>query len=424
MTDDVVLGLRNVWGKDEAFALSERDRLQHLFVIGKSGVGKSTLLLNLIMQDIHAGRGVGVIDPHGDLCADILARMPRHRIEDVAYFDPSDFEHPVGLNLLAGVAHDRRHLVVSGIVAALKASWPEFFGPRMENILNHALAALLECENVSLLSLQRMLTDEIYRAWVVKQVKDPLVRAFWDREFTAIDKKTRAEYVAPILNKIGALLLAPQMRNVLGQVRNRMDARFMMDGSRIFLANLSKGKLGADKANLLGSLWVTQFHLAAMSRADLHEESRRDFHLYVDECHSFVSDTFISALAECRKYRLSLTLATQYLAQLRPSIRDAVVGNVGSAISFRVGYDDAIALEKMFGATYKASHFTSLSNGEVCAKILSGGTEKEPFTARTHPPPQPSATNRSLKVINRSREKYSTKRSTIEARISKWAKFQ
>lgn len=417
--DFVILGTRDAWGEEEPFALFGPDRRHHLYTIGKSGAGKTTLLRNLILQDIEAGRGVGIIDPHGDLADDLLDHIPRHRIEEVAYFDPSDTDFPIGFNLLGQVAEDKRHLVASGIVSVFKSIWSDFWGPRLEYILYAAVAAILECENVSLLSVQRMLSDAHYRAWIVKQVKDPMVRSFWENEFEGYEKKFLQEAVAPIQNKVGQLLMSPHLRNILGQVRSRIDARFMMDNKRVFIANLSKGKLGADKANLLGALLVTQFQLAAMSRADVPEEERQDFHLYVDEFQSFASDSFIPILSEARKYRLCLTLSHQYMGQLKPEILDAVLGNVGSLVSFRVGHEDAKALEMAFGNTYVASHFSGLSNREVYAKLLTYGQDIEPFMGTTLPPIVRDYGHRET-IIRRSREKYSTPRATIEEKIKRW----
>jgi hypothetical protein len=417
--NNVILGMRDAWGQDAPLLLSPPDRRQHVYVVGKSGTGKTTLLRNLILQDIEAGRGVGVIDPHGDLALDILDHIPRHRIEDVTYFDPSDEAHAVGFNLLARVAPDRRHLVASGVVSAFKGIFPDFFGPRMEYVFYAAVAALLDCQNVSLLGLQRMLSDERYRSWVVRQIKDPVVRHFWQHEFESHDKKTKAEMVSPILNKIGPMLMAPPIRNILGQVQSRIDARFMMDNRRIFVANLAKGKLGADKANLLGSFLVSQFQLGAMSRADTPEESRRDFFLYVDEFHSFVSDAFTAILSEARKYRLCLTLSHQYLRQLKVGILDAVVGNVGSLVAFRVGHEDAEALELAFGRSYPASAFTSLNNREVYAKLLTDGRDVEAIHARTLPPCGTRHGRRDT-IVRRSREKYSRVRHSVERKIGGW----
>ena len=419
MKEHLVLGLREHWGQELPFALSHSDRRHHLYTVGKSGTGKTTLLRNLILQDIEAGRGVGVIDPHGDLANDLLDHIPRFRVEDVAYFDPTDLEHPVGLNLLSHVPEDRRHLVASGIVSALKGIWPDFWGPRLEYILYAALAAVLDCQNVSLLGVQRMLSDPRYRAWVVKQVKDPAVRSFWVNEFEGYDGRFLHEAIAPIQNKVGQLLMSPQLRNILGQVRNRIDARFMMDSGRIFIANLSKGKLGADKANLMGALLVTQFQLAAMARADVPEHERRDFFLYVDEFQSFVSDSFAAILSEARKYRLCLTLSHQYLSQIKPEILDAVLGNVGSIVAFRVGHHDAETLERTFGESHRAAQFTSLSNGEVCAKLLSDGQDLEPFLGKTLPP-YGTRHGRGETIVRRSREKYATRRAMIERKIRRW----
>jgi hypothetical protein len=415
----IVLGVREEWGRETPFVLSPRDRRHHLYAIGKSGTGKTTLLRNLILQDIAAGHGVGVIDPHGDLANDILDHIPSHRIEDVAYFNPADMEFPVGFNLLGCTPLEERHLVASGIVSAFKAIWPDFWGPRLEYILYAAIAALLDCDNVSLLGVQRMLSDARYRAWVVKQIKDPMVRSFWVNEFENYDKKFLHEAIAPIQNKVGQLLMSPHVRNILGQVRSRIDARFMMDNGRIFIADVSKGKLGADKSNLMGAFLVTQFQLAAMSRADVPEAERRDFFLYVDEFQSFASDTFVSILSEARKYRLCLTLSHQYIDQLRPEIRDAVFGNVGSIVAFRVGQRDAEILEREFGGAYPARRFVDLHNHEICIKILNNGEHGDPFVARTLAPWGNRHNNRE-KIVRRSREKYGAPRKIVEDRIRRW----
>jgi len=361
--------LREKWGKDLPFGIAPDDLRQHLYVIGKSGSGKTTLLRNVILHLIESGEGVGLIDPHGDLASDLLDYIPRHRIEDVVYFDPADAEFPVGMNVLK--SSGPRHLVVSGIVSAVKSIWASSWGPRLEYILYAALAALIECTNVSLLGLQRMLADARYRNWVLKQVTDPMVRWFWLHEFENYDRRFLSEAVAPVQNKIGQLLMAPQLRNVLGQVTRAVDARIAMDRGQIFIANLAKGRLGEDKSNLLGALLVSEFHVAAMSRADLPEDDRRDFRLFVDEFQSFATDAFASILSEARKYRLSLTLSHQYTGQIPEEVQRAVFGNVGSLISFRVGQSDAEILEREFGKEFPASQFTQLANHHVLARILS-----------------------------------------------------
>jgi hypothetical protein len=417
--EPILLGIREGWGQEAPFGLPYLDRRQHFYTVGKSGTGKTTLLRNMIVQDIEAGCGVGVIDPHGDLATEILDYIPRHRIEDVVYFNPADLEYPIGLNLLEHVPPDERHLVASGIVSVFRSIWSEFWGPRLEYILYATIAALLDCENVSLLGVQRMLSDKRYRAWVVKQVKDPQVKSFWVNEFENYDDRFLREAVAPIQNKVGQLLMSPHLRNILGQVRSRIDARFMMDNGRIFIADLSKGKLGADKSNLLGALLVTQFQLAAMSRADIREEDRRDFFLYVDEFQSFTSDSFAAVLSEARKYRLCLILSHQYIDQLRPEIRNAVLGNVGSIMAFRVGHADAKLFEDVFGATYTASQLNSLSNYEVCAKLLIIGEDHEPFLGKTLAALGKRYGRRGI-IVRRTREKYSMRRKVVEGKIRKW----
>jgi hypothetical protein len=272
----IILGVRETWGQTQPFVLSPSDRRHHLYAIGKSGTGKTTLLRNLILQDICAGNGVGVIDPHGDLATELLNLIPRHRIEDVVYFNPADMKYPIGFNLLGQTLPDNRHLVASGIVNVFKSVWSHSWGPRMEYILYAAVAALLDCDNVSLLGIQRMLSDAKYRGWVVRQIKDPIVRAFWVEEFEEFSPSLRHEMVAPIQNKVGQLLMSPRLRNILGQIRCRIDARFMMDNGRIFIADVSKGKLGADKANLMGAL------VPALSEFPLSPQHRRHWNLLVN----------------------------------------------------------------------------------------------------------------------------------------------
>jgi hypothetical protein len=415
------LGTRNTWGGEKPFFLEEADRRHHLYCIGKTGTGKTTLLRNLILQDIYAGAGVGVIDPHGDLSHDLLDHIPRNRTDDVVYFNPGDLEHPVGFNLLQNVPPSQRHRIASGIVGAMKNIWHDSWGPRMEYILYAAVAALLDCGNASILGIPRMLVDPRYRRWVVKQVKDPIVRSFWINEFGRYGPRFMQEAVAPIQNKVGQLLMSPPVRNVLGQVKRKIDPRFMMDRGRIFIANLSKGMLGEDKANLLGSLLVTSFELAAMERVDIPESKRRDFFLYIDEFHNFSTESFISILSEARKYRLCLTLSHQYLDQVRPNIRQAVFGNAGSLISFRVGERDAKVLAEEFGNGYDPEQFSSLDNFEVLAKCLSGGRHAVPFSGRTLPPLELPDGRRDV-VLRRSREKYAGRRGDVEEKISRWMK--
>lgn len=297
----VYIGDRHVWGGQQPFGLRRADRRQHLYAIGQTGAGKTSLLRNLLIQDIAAGEGVGLIDPHGDLAHDLLDHIPPWRTDHVVYFNPADHEHPFGLNLLQRVPPARRHLVASGVVGAFKSIWRDSWGPRLEFLLYACVAALLEAEDATVLGIPRLLGDGPYRERVLARVRDPVLRSFWTREYAGWDKRYRSEAAGPVLNKVNQLLMAPPVRNVFGQIRTRFDARFTMDNRRIFIANLAKGLLGEDKASLLGAILLMQFHLAAMGRADVPERDRPDFFLCVDEFTSFSTDSFAFMLSESRK---------------------------------------------------------------------------------------------------------------------------
>ncbi len=415
----IYIGHRSGWGGDSLFGIQAEDARHHTYIIGKTGSGKTTLLRNMIIQHLYHGSGLALLDPHGDLADELLDHFPTSRADDLVYFNPSDLDFPIGLNLLANVPSDDRHLVASGITAALKSIWRDSWGPRMEYILYNALAALLDCRNTSLLGVNRMLTDAEYRAWVIRQVKDPFVRNFWAEEFAGYDPRFVREAIAPIQNKIGQFLMNPPIRNILGQVRTKIDFRFMMDTGRVFIANLSKGKLGADKANLLGSLLTTQFQLAAMSRADTPETERRDFHLFIDEFHNFTTDSFAAILAEARKYRLCLTLSHQYIDQLSPEARQAVFGNTGTMIAFRIGHTDAELLAKEFANTFITGQFVELDRYQIFIRLLENGAPSTPFPAKTLPALDHPHTRRH-KLIQRSRERFATRRVIVEEKLSRW----
>jgi len=318
---NILLGTAKKWGQTFPFELQLPELRNHVYVVGKTGSGKTTILRNMIFQLIFLGQGVGLIDPHGDLAEELLDLVPRWRSDHFVYFNPSDLNYPTSFNLLGNVPREERHLVASGIVGAFKSIWRDSWGPRMEYILYNALTALMECPNTSLLGLNRLLTDEAYRRWVIGQVKDPFIREFWEHEYASYDTRFQREAIAPIQNKIGQFLLNPVIRNILGQVKRKVNIPFLIDNQRLFIANLAKGKLGHDKANLLGSLLVTQFQLAAMRRAGKPEMDRKDFYLFIDEFFNFTTDSFAELLAETRKYRLCLILAHQYVDQIAPAIR-------------------------------------------------------------------------------------------------------
>lgn len=413
------IGEREIWGENHPFGLSPADHRYHIYLIGKTGSGKTTLLRNLIIQHINAGHGVGLIDPHGDLAEELLDHIPPHRADDLVYFHPGDLEYPIGLNLLANVTPDDRHLVASGIVGALKGIWKDSWGPRLEYILYNAIAALLDCPNTSLLGVNRLLTDAAYRRRVVRKIKDPFIKAFWEEEYESYDARFQREAIAPIQNKLGQFLLNPVVRNILGQVRCKVSIPFMMDTGRLFIANLSKGRLGADKANLLGSFLTTQFQLAAMARVNQPEQERRDFFLFIDEFQNFTTDAFATILAEARKYRLCLALSHQYIDQLSLPIRHAVLGNVGTLISFRVGNTDAEVLAREFGETFIPKNFVDLDRYEVLTKLMQNGANLDPFRARTLAPLENNS-GRKEKLIARSREKYASQRKKVEQKLDHW----
>lgn len=413
------IGEREVWGRYQPFGLTQKDRAQHVYCLGKSGTGKTTLLRNLIIQDIEAGRGVAVIDVHGDLASEVLDFIPPNRIDDVVYFNPSDENFPIGLNPFAGVPVNRRHAVASNIVGAFQGIWRKSWGPRTGYVLYAAVATLLECPDTTLLGLQRIFTDSSYRDRVLRHVKDPMLNAFWTDEFARWDARLRNEILAPIQNKIGVLLMSPIMRNVLGQVRRKIDFRFMMDDSRIFIANLNKGALGEDKSHLLGSLIMSELQHAALGRGDMPASRRTPFCAYVDEFQSIRTDSFATILSEARKYGLSLVLSHQFASQLEEEIGDAVFGNVGTIVVFRVGSTDAERLADEFGNAYPSGHYSSLPNYHVCVKLLRNGQVLEPFQGRTF-----SSAGRkhgkATTIMQRSREKYAARKEQIEYKHSKW----
>ncbi len=349
-------------GGGVAFTRDERQR--HIWIVGKSGSGKSTLLFNLAMGDIYAGEGVAVIDPHGDLAEDILDAVPRSRINDVCYLDAGETEYPVGFNPATKIAPARRALAASGIVAAFKHLWSDSWGPRLEHFLYHGVAALISREHATLIDLARLYTDDRFRDRVVAHVTDPETRRFWQEEFPSYTKSLRSEAIAPVLNKVGQIAASPNLRLILGQVAPRFDLSFTMQNRRILIANLAKGTVGEQAANLLGSLLVSHLQLIAMERGTLPPQERVPFSVHVDEFQTFSSDAFASLLSEARKFAVHFALANQYTDQLSNAVRSAVIGNAGTLIVFRVGSRDAELL---------APEFRPMDPGALA--------DQEPFTA-------------------------------------------
>jgi hypothetical protein len=422
-----VLGEAVFRGARTKFGIKTDDRRRHIYVIGKTGMGKSTLLENMLFSDIQAGRGIGLIDPHGDLVEAVLKFVPKERSNDVILFDPADKDFPISFNILECKEADQRPLVASGIMSVFTKLWPDVWSGRMEHILRNTLLALLETEGSSMLGIMRLFSDDAYRAKVVSRLSDPLVRSFWEDEFATWSEKYRTEAIAAIQNKVGQLLSTPLIRNIVGQVTSTVDIRHAMDTGKIVLVNLSKGKLGEDTSAFIGSMLVTKFQLEAMSRADVAEKDRRDFFLYVDEFQNFATESFATILSEARKYRLSLTMANQYVAQLligdkSTKLQDAVFGNVGTIVSFQIGADDAEPMSKQFEEMVVEKDILSLPRYHAYMRLMIDGIPSKPFSVSTLPPPASSQDQKRIEIIRRlSRERYSEKRAIVEDKIKRWA---
>ncbi len=417
---DVHFGSREIWGSRIPFGLNDVDRRQHVLILGQSGTGKSTLARNILAQDITAGRGCAVIDPHGDLAAELLDCVPPNRRDDVVLLDVSDTDWPVGFNPFYRVSIDERPLVARNFVASLKHIWADSWGPRLEYILFNTIAAILDAPDElrpSITSIPLVLVHTDYRHKVLRSVTDPRVRSFFIDEFDTWGERQLTESLGPVQNKIGQLLANPFLRNILGQWKPAIDPARIIANQQIFIVNLAKGQIGEADANLLGSLLFSAFQQAAMRRSALPERERTTFHFLIDEFHNLTTDAFASALSELRKYGLAIYAAAQYLDQVSDDVRAALFGNVGSIIAFRVSADDADHLAHEIG-DFPVDTFRDLARGEVCARLLRDGQPTQAFLGSTSLPPPPSF-NRTAQIVRYCHQRYAKPRAVVENNIAR-----
>ena len=415
------IGMTNFRGGNRQFGIKRSDRGRHSYVVGQTGTGKSFMLLLMTLSDIYHNHGFAVIDPHGDFATDVLRYIPESRVKDVVYFNPSDTDFPIAFNPLEVTDPSLKNHISSEVVGALKRMFGYSWGPRLEYILRYTILALLDYPKATLLGITRMLTEKEYRNDVISKIEDPVVKNFWVNEFASWNDKFASEAVAPILNKVGAFTANPLIRNIIGQPESAFNVRKMMDEGKILIVNLSRGQVGEDNAATLGALMVTKIQLAAMSRADIaHIEDRRPFQLYVDEFQNFATDSFAVILSEARKYGLNLSIANQYIAQMPQEVRDAVFGNVGTIISFRVSADDSPYLAKYFAPTFEGDDLIKLKNQHFVISMSIDGEKVPAFSASSLRVP-PSENNFIPEIIENSRAHYSSSRAEIEAQIRSWA---
>ena len=409
--------------KKQKFGIKAKDRNKHVYIIGKTGMGKSTLLENLAIQDIQNGEGIAFIDPHGKSADLLLDHVPASRINDVLYFAPFDMSHPVSFNIMEDVGYDKRHFVVSGLLSAFKKIWVDAWSARMEYILSNTLLALLEYPGSTLLGVNRMYSDKAFRRKVVENITDPIVKSFWTEEFATYTDRYTQEATPAIQNKVGQFTSNPLIRNIIGQPHSSFDLRQMIDSKKIIIVNLSKGRIGEINANLLGSMFITKLYIAAMSRADVSDDALRylpNFYLYVDEFQSFANESFADILSEARKYKLSLTIAHQYIEQMSDEVRAAVFGNVGTMVAFRVGAYDAEILEKEFAPHFTQEDLVNLGFAQVYLRLMIDGVGSQPFSARTISPIRSHDGSRKDEVVEASRRSYARYREVVERDILDW----
>lgn len=426
-SDTIFLAKTNFRKKEQVFGVKRKDRRQHMYVVGKTGVGKTAFLRNMALQDIENGEGLAIIDPHGEFVEDILNSIPSHRINDVVYFNPADTEFPVSFNILEVSDPRYKHLVASGLIGIFTKIWANVWSARMEYILANCILALIDTPGTTLLGIPRILVDKDYRQKIINNCKDPVVKSFWINEFEEWSQNYRNEAIAPVQNKVGQFLNVSLVRNIVGQAKNTIDVDEIMNSRKILLVNVSKGRIGEDNSAILGAMLITKIQLSAMERVRIPENERKDFYLYVDEFQNFATDSFVNILSEARKYRLNLIIAHQYIGQLvtetTTAVRDAVFGNVGTMVSFRVGAADAEFLELEFTPEFLQDDLIRLPNYHVYIKLMIDGITSRAFSAATLPPIQviDVGDKHREKIIKVARERYARPVAAAEAEISKWA---
>jgi hypothetical protein len=377
------IGITNYQSKELRFGIKKKDRSGHIYCIGKTGTGKSTLLLNMAISDILHGEGVTILDPHGDLSTEILEYIPKERLQDVIYFNATDINYPIAFNPLHKVREGEHYLVASTIVSTLKKIWSESWGPRLEHILRNTLLSLTFYPHSTLLDIIPMLTNTEFRKRVLYSVSDPAIHEFWQKEYEPLSPQQRNEFIAPIVNKVGLFATHPILRNIVGQNHSSIDITSIMNSRKIAIVNLSKGTLGEEASQLLGSLIITQFQIASLGRAKQAIGTRTPYYLYIDEMHSFMTLSFADILSESRKYGLSLFLTHQFTDQVDEEILNAIIGNVGTLITFRIGPKDAELLKTEFHPVFDETDLASLPQYCIYLKLLIDGTTSQPFSAKT-----------------------------------------
>lgn len=417
--DVSLFGITNYHNNFDDFGIKREDRRRHLYVVGKSGSGKSKLLELLIKEDIESGKGVAVLDPHGDLVDNVMEFVPKDRIKDVIYFDPADTNFPIAFNPMENVDEAYKMQVTIGFIQIFKKLFGSNWTDRLEHVLRYTVLALLDSPNTTVLSILKMLTDKNYRQNIVSRIKDNVVKNFWVSEFAGWSEKFDAEAITPLLNKVGQFVATNMIRNVVGQPVNKFNIREVMDGQKILFMKVSKGLLGEENSGLMGAMIITKMYQAAMSRADIKEEDRKDFYLYVDEFQNFATDTFAEILSEARKYKLNLTLAHQYMGQLSDVVKKTVFGNVGSIISFRVGANDAGALAAEYNPIFKERDIINLGVREFYCKMSVNGEIREAFSGKTLTLPKVKESY-AKEIIENSRKLYCEKRENVEKMLAKW----